>query len=589
MPLASLVLSSNSIFKTSSVPSLPTELWFHIIGFIPLEDLYKLAGVNRAFFEEVMNEVYSQLSFISADPRIFYEKLATLQNPTLSERIRVLTVWPSAVRDAINAIEHDKSRPPGQPDVPERSRTPQPRFKHVRYLSRGREYVEELLGHHKPPQPAPTAPNGKEPLPSPEERTKLFKESLRRLSRVEEFELNWYIDQGKDHHAWSFSLFPDIWQGIGQHLRRLAIDIQVAKMGDAVTSCLSLPRLEVLDLTLRCYPSRSDLYSEQYQGDTIVPYFINKFAPTLQELSMKTIGHQELSQHFQLLGVFPRLTKLTIVMPLDSYHLRDPSGYRRMLKNHPQIRDLSIKYTRCCRDCTEDGFDTFEGKHKLYGDVHLPALRSLELGLHIPIPKGIMNNSLYHNVVRQLGTTNNTLYYCLAQMGSELTSLTLTDRNLTLEEVKTLLGLFPSYRLKRLSFFAKVLSPRLIDAIAQACPSLSSLSLDVETVSSQDPCTETYMNPDVEGFAKALYSYGVDRQYDRWRYRAWTLADVSVMRWELKVGHQYNWRCMQAIAAVVPSVRSFAGRGHMEPDSDLKTGGGQRLVELDARTKPLDT
>ncbi|KAF8907083.1 hypothetical protein CPB84DRAFT_1769453 [Gymnopilus junonius] len=416
-----------------------------------------------------------------------------------------------AVRDAINAIEHDRSRPPGQPDVPERSRTPTPRFKHVRYLSRGREY---------------------EPLPSLEERTEMFKESIRRLI----------------HHAWKFALFPHIWQGRGQQIRRLGYRYPSRQDGGC-------SHFVCLAAALGGVGSDAEMLSEQrgyvfgaISGGHDRPVFHQQVRPTLQQLSMKTIGHQELSQNFQLLGVFPRLAKLTIVMPLDHYHLQDPTGFRRLLKSHPQLRELCIKYARCCRDCVQDGFDTYEGKHKF--------------------------------VVRQLGTANS-LYYNLAQMGSELTSLTLTDRNLTLEEVKTLLGLFPSYRLKKLSFFAKVLSPRLIDAIAQACPSLSSLSLDVETVSSQDPCTETYMNPDVEGFSKALYNYGVDRQNDRWRYRAWTLSDVSVMRWELKVGHQYNWACMQAIAAVVPSVRSFAGRGHMEAENDLKVGGGGQRHPLD--------
>lgn len=68
------------------------------------------------------------------------------------------------------------------------------------------------------------------------------------------------------------------------------------------------------------------------------------------------------------------------------------------------------------------------------------------------------------------------------------------------------------------------------------------------------------------------------------------LADVSVMKWEFKVGHQYNFACMNAIAQAVPSVRSFAGRGHMNVEDPVPRPGGDKfLVDLGHRTKPLDT
>lgn len=62
------------------------------------------------------------------------------------------------------------------------------------------------------------------------------------------------------------------------------------------------------------------------------------------------------------------------------------------------------------------------------------------------------------------------------------------------------------------------------------------------------------------------------------------------MKWEFKVGHTYNWTCMKAIAYVVPSVRSFAGQGHMREDNTLpKPGAQRRLLDIGSRTKPFDT
>jgi hypothetical protein len=63
--------------------------------------------------------------------------------------------------------------------------------------------------------------------------------------------------------------------------------------------------------------------------------------------------------------------------------------------------------------------------------------------------------------------------------------------------------------------------------------------------------------------------YAVDLDNDRWRYRKWTLSDIAVLKWEFKVGHRYDMVCMKAIAGVVPTVRSFAGRGDMNEAQDF--------------------
>ena len=365
----------------------------------------------------------------------------------------MLTLWPSAVRDAINVVEPENVDPS---ESLERPTTPKP----VAYLQKSREKVGKLLGHRKTTSTARTPP--KEVLPSPEERLQMFHNTIRNLTHVEEYEINWYFDKGNKECAWTFSLFPVIWQSIGSNLRRLSIDIQVFKLGDVVKSCGSLANIEELVLTLR---SNAPL---DHPCDTTIPYFLNKFARTLRQLSIKTTGHQNFSSIFQpeLLDKFHLLTKLSIIMPLDAYHLRDPTGFRQLLQNNPTIRDLCIRYSYCCRSCPDDGFKMSDGRHQVYSGVSLPNLQALELGLHIPIPEKHTSPMLNY----------------IGRLGSGLTSLTLKDRSLALEEIRTVLRLFPSYQLKRLSLFPRLLSPQLIDLIAKTCPGLNSLSMDVETV-----------------------------------------------------------------------------------------------------------
>jgi hypothetical protein len=535
---------------------LPLELWFLIADLLDPQDLYKLIGVNRTFFEMIMNEVYDHLSFITQEPRVFSEKLKALQSSVMAERVRILTLWPSAVRDAIKAIDHEVVK------VPERAASPKPML----YLQK----VERLFGHVRPPERPMTPPRLHDPLPSPQERLEMFTSAMRSLKNVEELEVNWYLDNGSKTSAWHVPFFPDIWSSIGHKVRKLTMDIQLFKFDDVVKACGSMPLVEELYLTMRCDSALGS------SGGTAVPYFINKFGSTLRVLSIKTIGHQELSAMFQLLGTFPHLTDLALVMPLDSYHLQDPSGFSRFLRDHPALRTLCLRYARCCKDCTDDGFKTHNGKHELYSGITLPALRCIELGLRIPIPqdgKSAMLNSV-------------------ARLGKEITSLTLTDRSLTLTEVKSVLRYFPTYRLRKLSLFTQLLSPQLIDVLAKSCPDLNSLSLDVQTVvRSENETVERQPSDDVPGFTEALSKWAVDYENDWWRYRTWLLAEISIMKWEFKIGHTHSHACMNAIAAVVPSVRSFAGRGHMGPPDDgiPKPTTRRLLTDLDTRTKPFDT
>ncbi|CAA7269403.1 unnamed protein product [Cyclocybe aegerita] len=562
--------------------TLPNELWLYIADLVPPRERPKLVGVNRLFFNMIMNELYGQLSFISADSRIFTDKLRSLQGPTgtMGDRVRVLTLWPAAVRDAIRAVESQKARKAQEDKRPATRQGHNRTGSASQLIQRGRQYVGELLRHPRSQSPTPwVLPPSQGSMPSPEERLHMFLDAVKNLTKVEEYEISWYVDKGGKEYGWKFAFFGQIWTSIGPNLRRLTIDAQLFKLSDILSTTGPLPRLEELNLTLRNEAIGEDPYQTTLvsRNSTVVPYFLNKLTPSLHTLSIKTIGHQELA-FFGLLGQFPNLTKLSLIMPLDAHHLYDYVGFQSFLLIHPRIRELSIRYSRCCRDVPDDGFRRADGTgHLLYTDIVLPVVHSLEYGLRLPISRWGPHPMLS----------------AVAKMCTEsLTSLTLTDRSLTIEEAKTVLGAFPSWRLKKLSLFARLLSPQLIDAIAHACPVLGSLTLDVGTVVKSEVLNSTYPKPkdDVNGFAEALMSYAVDLDNDRWRYRGWTLSDISVMKWEFKVGHQCSWPCMHAIAAVVPTVRSFAGKGDMMEDTVVrKPQDGNIGADWGNRERPWDT
>lgn len=305
----------------------------------------------------------------------------------------------------------------------------------------------------------------------------------------------------------------------------------------------------------------------------------------LRVLTIRTIGHIDLS-FLGLLGTFPRLRNLELCVPLDVKHFGATSGMsldknnggevqrgaeavKRLIGNHRELRELSLRYSRCCWDPPRDGFCVDGHTHAILSGLALPCLQSLEVGLHL-VPCPIMLRALSRLQPQ-------------AQLPlSALSTLILKDRSLTLEETRVVLRPFAGSSsgsngggLRRLSMYAKKLSPQLVDLVAWSCPMLSVWEVDVQmAVKSEDGeevddvvCyTHTFIQCVLilyvckPGFCDALQKHAIDLTDDEWRYRTWTLSDVSVLKWEFQVGHGYSVGCMTAIAKVVPSVRSFAGR-----------------------------
>ena len=413
-----------------------------------------------------MDDIYEELNLISPDSRAFSDKLKDLQcvvlhislfdnaeslccrNPTLARRIHVLTVWPSAVREALHTEDHISSEPLKQT----------PPHASTSILGRGRSYVDRLLD-----RPKRNSAGCRSPSPFHEDQIEMFYTILQSFTHLEEVNINWFFDKGT--LAWKFSLFPDIWRCLGGHcLRRLSIDTYMHKLSAIVSSSGSLINLEHLHLTLRHEPR------ESCTNDNAVPYFINKLAPSLQSLSLKTIGHQDLSFFKLLVARFPHLTKLSLAIPFDSHHLTDPSGLHQLLSN--QLQHLSLRHQFCCGNTPEarDAHRSKLGNYDIYNNISLPSLQSLEFGLNMPLSREMTSV-----LMRSVGA-----------LGQSVTSLFLKDHSLTLDELKIVLESFPSQRLKKLSLFARLLTPQLIDVIARYCPVLNSLTMDVQSIAKSE-------------------------------------------------------------------------------------------------------
>ncbi len=311
--------------------------------------------------------------------------------------------------------------------------------------------------------------------------------------------------------------------------------IEAQEVAEEITGGWVFPVLEVLEVVLRCEaPANLTVNGPEQQEQHLhhIMHFINRLS-SLKSLSLKTIGHTDLS-FLGHLGKIPLLTKLSLIMPLDKKHLNQPEAVKRVLHHHPRVRELCVRYTRCCWDPDEDGFvvpgggtgagsrvstslkvknpnsmsasqmqmkpprsrsasvnlnvcgaptthESGSGAHHLiYTNISLPTLYTLHLGLHLPLPSSLPTLSAL----------------TLLPNAHTLTTLILKDRSLSLSEARSLLllhrgvgvgklhgigggALHGCRNLRRLSMFARKLSPQLVDLVASACPVLSVWDVDV--------------------------------------------------------------------------------------------------------------
>ncbi|KAF9530106.1 hypothetical protein CPB83DRAFT_200763 [Crepidotus variabilis] len=357
------------------------------------------------------------------------------------------------------------------------------------------------------------------------------------------------------------------------------MDVQLFVLGEILSGgtggirALPTLHLEELDLTVRNdskpKPNSSDAATNDpsKSTSTLLPYFLTSLSLTLSSLSLKTIGHIELD-FFRLFPTFPNLRAFSLHTPLDAAHLRDPASLREFLDNHPKVEKLGMRYAVCerCPKVAEDGFVVSERdengrgteRHLVFTGVSMPALKSLELGLALPLPPPSSSSSLPSSRLSTLSA--------ISTLPHTLTSLSLHDRSLSLFEARLVFRSFHGCaRLKKLSFFAKKMTPQLVDLVSRCCPVLSTWNVDVggfagfegdsEEGNGNGQISKTSTSDEgLDAFTSALISHSIDPFTEEWRYRTWTLSSIRIMKWEFGVGHVEAKEAMNAIADVVPSV-----------------------------------
>jgi F-box domain len=87
-------------YKAMPNSDLPTELWLHILSYLPSSSFMKLMGVNRTFFNLALDSKYDEVRLVSSDSRTLhvFEQLRYVPAQstvyTDTERNTVMQIWP---------------------------------------------------------------------------------------------------------------------------------------------------------------------------------------------------------------------------------------------------------------------------------------------------------------------------------------------------------------------------------------------------------------------------------------------------------------------------------------------------------------
>lgn len=356
----------------------------------------------------------------------------------VASRVRTLTIWPVAVQTAIH-------------DVP---RTPQERAAHPLL----REIIK-LLRRLRPRRRPQTGATPSENLIG--ERYRSVENAGQGLCRVENLNLHWPKGKGSTDPP-DETLFSAMQPIFGSNLRTLLLEMPLMVFAKAHTYLTDVDHLEELDLTLSV--DRTGVEFKESHKDAVhkalIP-FINGVSSSLRALTITIHNHLDLSPLFCGFGKFQQLTRLILIIPFDLYHIPDPSGWNRLLVNHPNLKELYIRHQSCCR--SHESPSLVDGEiwvQRCFRDISFTGLKTLSLGL----------NDAFH-----LKFAN-----AMAPLAQSLMSLTLTEPCLRYSDVDRVLTALATPQLSSLSLFVDVLTPQLLILFAEKCPNLEQLDLNIE-------------------------------------------------------------------------------------------------------------
>ncbi|KAJ2933772.1 hypothetical protein H1R20_g3327, partial [Candolleomyces eurysporus] len=542
-------------------PDLSPELWLHIAEMLEPEERHKLIGLNRLFFELVMNERYRNLSLVSPDGYNLLETMERLLIPGIANRVRSLTIWSEDVCTAIWPADF--------------SFEPKPRYElsphQVVLVPEEPESIwttvkRRVFREDKPP-PEPRYIVHRYPiLPDPPGRLQLFKQALGRITNLEELSIKRRVRLNGNRRPipppeqmarfLANCMQECIWPVARATVRKLTLDVDSQFFEGFVPAPEVFPQ-NIRHFVLRLWSNANANSEENINMSSNVALFVRK----LSEAKTGTSGLERLSLEgdcqafWSGLGTIPNLRGLELHIPAQviiQRPMQDTDLHRLLMKNAESIQHLSIipmNKTPQQPHLSSNSIDaSAEPRLIQVGGVvsqTLPNLKSLKFKFPW---RGRESETLEWRIALEYFTF----------LGKNAMSLTIQD-SLSAIGLESTLRAFNRIRqepLRELHLNVTVLTPDVVETIVRICPNLVKLDVVYGTLCPEDEFVSWILKPSLTG---AILAKFIQQIKDRGCHPCPSLTDISLMSYVSGTGLKYHLPLMKAYAGILPSVVSFAG------------------------------
>ncbi|KAF8888087.1 hypothetical protein BD779DRAFT_477683 [Infundibulicybe gibba] len=491
---------------------IPHDIWVHIAQFIPALALRNLFSVNRTFFHIAMDYRYRQISFAYLNDHML-RSLVRLKDPVVARRVRVLHVYPGFINEVLDK-ENTK-----------------------RELRRSfRHRITELATHILSEQKL-FAKGKARVIKSTGQIVQAMLEVLGSLPNVTDYHIMWC-----GLPAIQKTPAPFLVAAFQSSLRKLSLDISLENIQGLMGPSFAAHNLEELDLMLRV--DSPDSRHNRILVDHLAPA-LNQLRFSLRTLAIQSWEPLDLSPLFDALEYMPYLDRFTVAIPIEYPHLGSTSGLTNLLNRHGNtLSYLQLRGTQFSGSGLSPDETSIESwVTNALADVHIAALRSLEVSSHL-LP------------IESYAT-------CLSHFAHSITSLTLTGRYHTFDDVALLIGAFdarvPCDRLESLRLGPVTLTPELVDLLAFQLPWLDRLELIIKDVVPHEGDVPSF--PRARGSASLMQDeYQIDEFFsimEQRIYPDWHLRRLNIAITSSPCRMQYEAPLEQLFARCIPSIRGF--------------------------------
>ncbi|KAJ7186996.1 hypothetical protein C8R46DRAFT_1184764 [Mycena filopes] len=486
----------------SAANRVPFEIWLQIADLIGPAYSNSLYGVNRSWFEIVMNARYRVLDLTALNQEVLF-RLSRLKDPRVANRVRILSISGLVLQKSLlSTIMGQKVEFPMDRQA----------LSILNRRIRALDVVDVL--------------NPQVHLIS----------NVVSGSNVTEYSVKWDVREGIQsdeliHASLQAAILDVAWPAFGSTLKKLFVVTRPERFQAVLSSDIHLGCLEELHLEL-LHASNGGQSIADFRDH--ISAFFTRVNLNLAALTIQSSSNLDLSTLFDRLPLFTHLRELSLHIFLDHGVLSDPSGLESFFgASSLKLRHLTLCLYHAAVSSAERDLPTLA-----LARARIPTLETLDINFGMPHP--VLIDTLLHE-----------LHGVFTSARTTLTTVTLQGIALSYPDLAALTSLFAveGQALQSLTVSMHTLTAPHIDTLAQNAPHICALGIIFMRLS---------LAPDGAPAPESLCRENFATEMRARRYPAWKLADISIWHRSKSVDTS-RWDLVSPFSACVPSISTFFG------------------------------